>query len=165
MTDDTTPIDINGGINHVRPILKRSTRLLPVRLTDDDLRDRGRALAQVCDDIASERARHDSIKTELKARLAKLEADRAVLSALIRRGDEERDVEVITVADYARAVAVEIRTDTNDTLRERPLEMSERQPTLPLVIDTVAEPLTPEVEAAAARAEVVHSEAPEVERG
>lgn len=112
------------------PILTRAIRLLPVKLTDDEVRKKGLELAGVCDDIGTETARADSVKQELKARMGGLESKRAQLATLLRRGDELREVEVLTRAHYASGTASEVRTDTGEVLLARPLTEKERQPSL-----------------------------------
>jgi hypothetical protein len=130
------PIDHGAEVEtslagHDDPILLRVIRLLPVKLTDDELRARGQDLAAVCDDIGAETDRADSVKQELKARMTGLEARRSQLAALIRRGDELRDVEVLTLAHFASGTATVVRTDTGDVLLSRPLTDTERQIPLP----------------------------------
>lgn len=129
-------------------VLRRSIRPLPVKLTADDIMKASMGLANVCDEIATEEGRQDSIKKSLKARVAELEARRTQLANLIRRGDEIRDVAVTTFADYEEGVARDVRMDNGEILATRPLTEKERQPDL----------LTPETQAAAQAAAVVHSE-------
>jgi len=111
---------------------KITTRNLPVALTDDEIRKAGDALAMACEDITSEEARAKEIKDDLKNRMSSLEAERNRLAVLVRRKEEYRQVEVDIWFDYQRGMVEEIRTDTGEQIKIRPMTDDERQQGLPM---------------------------------
>jgi hypothetical protein len=130
------PID---GTAPREAILRRTVRMLPCRLSDVELLALGGKLADALQDVATETERQASVKKELGARLAGMQARVTELSARLRRREEEREVTVEVVANFAQNVAREIRTDTNAVLLTRELTAAERQRPLPLFEATVAE--------------------------
>jgi hypothetical protein len=123
-----------------------------VRLSDDELRDFGRDLAGVLEDISNLERQQDSIRQEMKAKMAGLEARRDELASVIRRREQLRTIELAWERNYALGQARKLRLDTGDIVQTRPLREDERQP-----------PLLPEVAAAAEGAMAVHAEAAESE--
>ncbi len=113
------------------PILKRYMATLDCELTEKQVLGYGRELAQINQEIAAEEDRQTSLKQELKARIAGLEARRTEISAKVNRGKELREVQIEVMADFKAGTATEIRTDTGEVLRERPLREEEKQPGLP----------------------------------
>lgn len=109
-----------------------SDRLLPVRLTESELLKYGDDLAQVVQNIGAEEDRQASLKQELKARLAQLEARRTELASLIARKEEHRLVKVEATLDFIAQVYVEIRQDTGEEIKRRALTEEERQESLEL---------------------------------
>ena len=103
------------------------TRLLPCKLTDDELREYGQDLAKVRQDILTEEARQVSLKQQLKASLTELEARSLRLSSMIARGEEARDVEVEPRLDFRKSEYCEIRADTGERISERLITEEERQ--------------------------------------
>lgn len=111
--------------------LERFTKLLPVTLTPEEIQAAGRELGRTVLDMADEEAQQDSMKKEMKARLGVLEAKRSELATKITRGTELREVEVEPQRDYGEAKYFEIRLDTGEVIKERPLSAEERQLGLP----------------------------------
>lgn len=107
--------------------LKPYTRLLPCKLTDDEIREYGKDLAKVRQDILTEEARQVSLKQQLKASLTELEARSLALSSKIGRGEEARDVDVEPQLDFKKGVYCEVRTDTGEKISERAVTEEERQ--------------------------------------
>jgi hypothetical protein len=107
-------------------------RSLPVRLTDEELLKKGQELAATVQDIAAEESRQVDIKTQLKAKLAELDARRSGLAVTVSRKEEHRDVEVDIFYDYQRGVVEDIRRDTGEVLTTRVMQESERQQKLPV---------------------------------
>jgi len=103
------------------PILKRYVATLDCDLTEKEILAYGRELAQINQEIASEEDRQSSLKQELKARIAGIEARRTEISAKVNRGKELREVQIEVTADFKTDMATEIRMDTGEVYRERPL--------------------------------------------
>ena len=110
--------------------LKPHTRMLPCKLTDDELREYGQDLAKVRQDILTEEARQVSLKQQLKASLTELEARSLKLSSMIARGEEARDVDVEPQLDFKRGTYCEVRLDTGERIGERAVTAEERQENL-----------------------------------
>ena len=124
------------------------SELLSTRLTLDELREFGGELAGVCEEIGTQTSHEDSVKKELKAIMARLEARRDELASIVRRREQLRSVECIWERNYGDGQARKIRLDSGEVIAHRALREDERQP-----------PLVPEVADAVKGAEVVHSEA------
>lgn len=107
-------------------------RSLPVRLTEEELLKKGSELAATVQDIASEESRQQDIKSQLKAKLAELEARRSNLAITVSRKEEHRDVEVDIFHDYQRGVVEDVRRDTGETISRRVMNEEERQRALPM---------------------------------
>ena len=113
------------------PTLRRYTTTLDCELKDHEILAYGRELAQVTSEAESEESRQASIKKEMAAKLAGLEARRTEISAKVNRGRELRDVQVEVTADFTAGTATETRLDTGEIVRERPLRDEEKQAELP----------------------------------
>lgn len=116
---------------HVCEMVRTESRLLPVRLTPDELLDRGSSLAAVIQDIDSEERRQTDQKAQMKARLAELDARRTQLAVVIGRKEEDRYVEVQIFNHYDRGVVDVVRVDTGETVSSRRMTDEERQQRLP----------------------------------
>lgn len=103
------------------------TMTLACKLTPTEFVERARDLAATTEDIASEVARGDSLKSQLKATMAELEARRAKLSSVVARGEELRDVQVEVVIDYEKGTTYSVRSDTGELFDERKLRADEAQ--------------------------------------
>ncbi len=112
--------------------IEKITRNLPCRLTDVELKDFGRRLAVKCEDIAAEESRQKDQKSEMKARLDGMESERATLAIVVRRQEEQRDVECEETFDYELGKVTVTRTDTGEEIRVRPMSNEERQQPLPV---------------------------------
>jgi len=100
---------------------------LPCKLTSSEFVERAQALAQTTADIASEESRADSLKKQLNAKMAELEAKRQALSAVVQRGEEFRDVACEYTRDFDAGVVYTLRKDTGEIMDERPMRAEERQ--------------------------------------
>lgn len=127
-TTDTTTAEppLDDTTSH-EAILRCTVRMLPCRLTDEELLRLGGQLADALQDVATETERQASVKKELGARVARMQARVTELSARLRRREEEREVAVEIRADYAAKVAREIRTDTHAVILTRELTPAEQQ--------------------------------------
>jgi len=112
------------------PVLKRYNNTLDCELTDKEILAYGRELASINAAIATEESAQVSIKKEMASRLAGLEAKASEISAKVNRGKELREVQIEVLADFKTDRATEVRTDTGEVYRERPLRDDEKQPGL-----------------------------------
>ena len=115
------------------PILRNYTAHLDCDLTDKEVLAYGRELASVNQEVAAEEDRQNSLKQELKARIAGLEARRTEVSAKVNRGKEVREVMIEVQANFKTGMATEVRNDTGEVYRERPLRDDAKQPGIPAV--------------------------------
>lgn len=113
-------------------IAKTETRVLPVKLNNDELRERGDSLAQVIQDLNTEERRQVDIKAQMKARLSELEARQTQLAITISRREEERDVTVDIYHDFERLKVETVRRDTGETIHRREMTQDELQRQLPV---------------------------------
>jgi hypothetical protein len=116
----------------MRILIKAKPEQLECHLTSDEFIDRANALGLCCQDIEREDDRQAQIKADMKAQLAKLEAERSRLTLVVTRKAEPRDVKVTLYADDNTGEAITIREDTGEIIRRRPLDSKERQLPLPM---------------------------------
>jgi len=114
----------------VSATLRTYSKDLPCVLSDDEWHARASDLAACIDDIANEEGRQANLKSQMKAALAELDARKHRLASVVRAGVEYREVTVELRAEWAAGVAVEVRTDTGESMSTRALTDSERQPSL-----------------------------------
>lgn len=106
-------------------VLTTANELLPVKLTDDEVRDRGRELAQRVEGRTKEIQDQKAEKDRMKKDLEDIEGDIARLSRVVRSGEEDHFVAVESRLEGDMVVFV--RTDTGEQLRSRQATESERQ--------------------------------------
>jgi len=110
----------------MKPI-RTETKQLPVKLTNNELRDLGDQLALVTQQIGNEEEDQKQIKDTMKAKMSELSSRQSRLALTISRREEYRDVEVEFVfADDGNTVN-EFRQDTGELISARPVRDSERQ--------------------------------------
>jgi len=131
--------------------LRRYTKPLACDLVEADYARLGRDLAAVLDQLDAALAREESVKKELKATNARIEARRSEIAQKLRSGIETRDVEVVICVSEA-GVVQEIRADTGEMLITRAALDSERQMLLELHPPADGEPGRTDEDAAAATA-------------
>ncbi len=112
-------------------ILRRYTTTLDCELTEKEVLAYGRELASINAAISTEESSQISVKKEMASRLAGLEAKASEISAKVNRGKELREVQIEVMANYKKGTATEVRTDTGEVYKERPLRDDEKQPGLP----------------------------------
>lgn len=115
----------------MRVLVQTKPETLECRLSHDEFLDRARALAEACQDIESEEGRQTQVKADLKAQMTRLEAERSRLSLIVTRKAEPRETPTTIYADDARGLAITIREDTGEVVRQRELTPNERQLPLP----------------------------------
>jgi hypothetical protein len=111
--------------------LREATDLLPHTLTHEELIQAGAALAGVVQDIESEGDRQAEIKSDMKARLTKLEAERTSLSLKVSRRREMRETKVEIWLDAEKSEVFKVRPDTGEEIMRRPAQPGELQTTIP----------------------------------
>jgi hypothetical protein len=113
-------------------ITRTETRVLPVKLTDEELRERGDSLAAVIQNMNTEDRRQVDMKAQMKARLAELDAKKTQLAITISRREEERDVTVDVYHNYEALKVETVRRDTGETINRREMTQDELQRPLPV---------------------------------
>lgn len=113
-------------------LLKTITRNLPCKLSDDELRQRGDALAETVQELAAEESRQTDVKAQMKARLTELEAKQTRFAITISRKEEYRDVSCDLFADPTRGIVDVVRRDVGEVVETRPISDDERQRALPM---------------------------------
>jgi hypothetical protein len=121
----------------VKFVLKEESRLLPVQLTETEVRNAANDLANICQEIDTEISRQKFIKDQLKARITELEARRSGLALKVTRKEEYREVSVVVEMDGDGKVTG-VRTDTGEIIEKRDATALERQ--LPMKKEPEAEP-------------------------
>lgn len=114
--------------------VKTEVRELPVKLLEHELLERAQSLA----DCHTQLAEHDDHAKEVRKELGKqrggIELRRAILSGVVKRKEENREVRVAMQTDLTARVYREVREDTGEIISERPLRPEEMQRKLGLVI-------------------------------
>jgi hypothetical protein len=107
--------------------IDRHTEMLPVKLNELEVRDRGKQLAATFGELLTEEARQAKVKKEMKATLVKIEERQTALSDAIATGEENRQVPVKVVLLPGDEFVSEIREDTGEPVRTRIASEFERQ--------------------------------------
>jgi hypothetical protein len=108
-------------------ILRNELRLLPVKLTEGELMQRSRHAAELIGQAESEQEELNEHKKERKQAIDALEVEGRRLLHGVRRGEEEREVEVHVVADYAEREIHLVRQDTGEVYFQRAMTPGESQ--------------------------------------
>jgi hypothetical protein len=108
------------------------TEILPVVLTDDEVRERGIKLAGVLQDIGREEFSKKSFNEGVKGRVDALESEADKLVTVIRAGKEDREVQVEEQKDYKAQEVRTVRLDTGEVIHHRAMTPRELQRPLPI---------------------------------
>ncbi len=103
------------------------TQTLPVRLTTEEKLQRGTALAKALQDCGALESDFAEIKSKFKARIETAELEVSKLGAIVRAGEEFREVAVEDVSDFERSVISTMRLDTGEVVSTRGMTAHERQ--------------------------------------
>lgn len=106
-------------------------RTLACDLTDDEVNDYAREVADLCLQVSDLEAEKASHAKHIKGRIDGLSADISDLSRKVKRRKEDRDVDCVWVYDWTNNVKQLERTDTREIIETRPIEQWERQQKLP----------------------------------
>lgn len=104
---------------------------LPVKLTPEELLEKGQQLAHVEEKMLEHEQTADAMKKNLKAKETALIAERSNLANIVRSKHELRDVRVSIVHDYGKTNVDRYRDDTGVKIESRPMNDNERQRILP----------------------------------
>lgn len=112
---------------HKRSVTRFEVQLLPVKLTTDELLERGQQLAQVEQSLSDHERHADSVKKDLTAKRTSLQAERSRLSRIVTDKAEQRDVRVTVTVDYDERELTQMRNDTGEVVYRRGLRAEELQ--------------------------------------
>jgi hypothetical protein len=118
-------------------VLTVSEEHLPVKLTPDEVRERGRELALKVEERAREEEDQKAAKGQMKSALDDMSRKIGELSRIVRTGEEPRFVAVEHRLTENGTMVESVRVDTGETLRSRRASDSERQ--INLFLSTVPE--------------------------
>jgi hypothetical protein len=107
------------------PVLSKEHETLPCDLTSEELEQKGQDLATICEEISQVEAEKSDTAKQFKERLERLEAKKSVLARQVKTRSEEREVEVHALLLVDDRTVRTVRTDTGETVRQRPA--SERE--------------------------------------
>lgn len=110
---------------------KERTMLLPVPLTDDEQRMKGRELGTLIQEKQSVESAFEDVKAKHKAQLKGFGARIVALSEQTKTGVEYRQVPIVEEFDFGERVARTYRQDTREVVKTRALEPHEMQRPLP----------------------------------
>jgi hypothetical protein len=114
-------------MSKAKTVLNTKTEELPVRLSPDELRDRGERLAFIERQLVDHKVAAKAQKGALKQKETELLAEIDKLSTHIHAKEEPRQV-VIEVRPTGKGEVEDVRTDTGEVVRRRTPSDSERQP-------------------------------------
>jgi hypothetical protein len=117
-------------------VIAHHVERLPVKLTEEELRERGRSMARIEGEIRAHAAHCEAVKKELKSKESALAAELCRLGEILRNESEERDVDIQLEElegerKGRRRVAI-VRMDNGEVVEERPMRDEELQQPLPL---------------------------------
>ena len=105
---------------------------LLVRLTEKELMDHARNMADAVSKMKEAQDRLDSFKSQVKAEMERYQAEINVASDKVNRGEEYRMVDAECQYDFAAGVKTYIRLDTLMEVRKETITDEERQRELAL---------------------------------
>lgn len=112
-------------------VIRSHVEVLPVRLSPDELRDRGEKLAGLEGQYIEHKAETKAQSKTRKEEEGRLELSIYQLASHIREKCEPREIEV-EVRIAGKGQVAEVRLDTGEIIRERPLREEEKQEEIPL---------------------------------
>lgn len=110
---------------------RRYPEILPVKLTESEIADRGKKAAAARLRVAEIEAKKKEAADHWKAKLELAENERDEFLDVIATGSEDREVECIETFEFRAGLVTVVRADTGEKIRERAMTSSERQPSLP----------------------------------
>lgn len=114
-----------SNIKKKEPIVKKETRELPVKLSEAEVTEYGRKLAQLDADLRTVQNEKKNAADEYKGREAAISAEAGDYSRKIRDGQEHRMVDVELTYDLKTATRTTTRTDTKEVVNTAPMTAQE----------------------------------------
>jgi hypothetical protein len=108
------------------------TMILPVKLSDTEIKERGQTLAELLRSIGEKESEKAVTAKEYSNEIKKLEAEVGVVADAIRTGQEDREVEIEKRPDYDRNAIDIVRVDTGEVVATNEMTDSDRQSDLTL---------------------------------
>lgn len=108
-------------------VIRRFVCMLPVRLSSEELRERGSMLAHQHDLADKHEVEASETKKRLKFRAETIEAEASRLAEIIRAKQEPREVEVEVRLTKKAGEVEEVRIDTGEIIITRKMLDSEAQ--------------------------------------
>ena len=105
----------------------KTTKKLPVQLTEDELRERGDALAANVEQTAALKEEKKAQDADINGKIKLANEITRKLSHIITMKTEDRDVECDVVKDYKANTVTTFRSDTGEQVDQRPMSAEERQ--------------------------------------
>jgi len=123
---------------------KIETRFLPIRLTVDEMKARGEALANLVQDYDQvEDAKKESSKVATE-RLKEIREQMSLMKTVILNETEQREVEIFTRPDYQRGMMDIFRCDDGTQVDSRPLSRAEMQQEINFGLGQIAKQMNDE---------------------
>jgi hypothetical protein len=113
------------------------TRMLPVRLTDDEFMIRSSELAETLGDLAAAENEKKRVATRFKDRIEGIEDEVHKLRLIVQNKEEDRAVEVHERFNRRRRVVEIYRADTGETVDYRDMTEIEKQNEAELFSETI----------------------------
>lgn len=117
----------HGQLNRNERTDMKTTRKLPVQLTEEEIQQRSQALAGNLKKTDVLKEEKKASTSEFKARIDACNDITKKLAEIITSGKEDRDVECEMIKDFKRNTVTITRTDTGEVVDERPMTEDERQ--------------------------------------
>jgi hypothetical protein len=102
------------------------TRMLPVRLNEEELLTKASLLSTKVHELAIEEDDQKDAKAAMKKRLDDLNREITDVARIVREKVEPRPVEVHESKNYARRIVEIVRVDTGEVVDSRPMTEQER---------------------------------------
>jgi len=103
------------------------TQMLPVKLTDDELLQKGEELADAHEELVEANGELKKNQDYLKNRIKGIQADISDLIRALKNKTEDREVDCEERPDYESGNMQTVRLDTGEVVYTRPLIDSEKQ--------------------------------------
>jgi hypothetical protein len=105
----------------------KTTKKLPTQLSEEELRERGDALAESVEKTAALAEEKKAQDAEINGKIKLSKEITRKLSRIIASKTEDRDVECDVVKDYKAGTVTTFRSDTGEQVDQRTLTAEERQ--------------------------------------
>jgi hypothetical protein len=104
--------------------------ILPVRLSDNEIKQRGEKLADLLREIGEKESEKSVETKKFASAIKELEVEADTVAQAIRSGQEDRDVEIERRPDFKKETVEIIRIDTGEVVVTEALSDSDRQTNL-----------------------------------